>query len=286
MIDPATGASNNLFTYLQAGGNLWLFGQAPGRELSIQAFNPLTAANVKAQDFVFDLLGIRGNDTLFTNNLARRNDGEYNSFLGAVDPWPTPFVRQTATGRTLDRIPAMLVDQSRYDLLPPERQPHTRPVAPTPNEMLRGYPNGYNVNPDSATWQPIGTYRAVGSIAQTGPIDGTPIMMNGATTGWYKRGTTLTSGGRQVSAPYQLYYFGVPLHFMEIEEVRSLADVILSTRGWNVWRGSCPPQAPVLARDRQLELEQNLRTMSLAERRQFEQTSGRTRHAWFERRSP
>src|SRR5439155_2503134 len=99
MIDPATGASNNLFTYLQAGGNLWLFGQAPGRELSVQAFNPLTAANVRAQDFVFDLLGIRGNDTLFTNNLARRSDGEYNSFLRAVDPWPTPFVRQTPTGR-------------------------------------------------------------------------------------------------------------------------------------------------------------------------------------------
>ena len=147
-------------------------------------------------------------------------------------------------------LPLLNPDYARYDTMPPARLTNyvQAAYAPRSNEVLRGSPDKYRGFPETDAWQPIAVYRSLGSRAETTPVTAAAplsrIHLDGSITGWYLKGDQLpTQYGRPAPAPYELYYFGVGLHLMYREEVRALADVVLSTNGWNVWRGGCPAAA-------------------------------------------
>jgi hypothetical protein len=141
----------------------------------------------------------------------------------------------------------MTFDYARYDTMPLNRYDPDLQSGPFPssNECLTGLPTGYQpARPESSAWQPVAVYRPRGPDA-TASFKGLskPVPLNGAVVGWYRKGTTLPTRFRAVDAPYQLFYFGVDLSLLQREEVRQLADVLLSTDGWNIWRAGCPPRS-------------------------------------------
>ncbi|HVP39221.1 MAG TPA: hypothetical protein VMS93_08570 [Candidatus Saccharimonadales bacterium] len=248
----STGGYNNLVAYLLSGGHVWGFGGGFGKALSVQATPsyPIDAAHeFGVGELVFDVLGIRGGGctlipTLNTH-VSPSAHPEQDPSLEAVLPHPIPFSRLTAHGRERTQVPALAFDVGRYDTLPPNRAV-TSPPWSINNECLSGFPDEYNPgNPDTSAWQPVAVYRPRGPQAEasfTGLSE--PIPLDGTTVGWYRRGTSLTLPSGTVNAPFELYFFGVDLGLMYREEVRQLADALLSTRGWDIYRGGCPPAPP------------------------------------------
>jgi hypothetical protein len=270
-----SAVSNNLYTYLQAGGSVWasgggfarwLIGAKGAGTVKPQAYPFIESSTTEADPkftFYFDVLGLHGGpDTMFSTDGQGRAGTEIDARMRGMDPWPVPFVRQTAYGTERRQMPALTFDLGRLDTLPLSRfDPRVQQVPyPASNELLRGLPNEYNVNPDSATWQPIGVYRSLGRrpIANYSALQA-QMWVDSSVVAWYKRGTTLTvvGGSSKLRAPYQLYYFGFDISQMQREQVRQLADIILSTKGWNIWRGSCPPQGARVTRERVDELQGN-----------------------------
>jgi hypothetical protein len=258
--DMVTGYShtaNNLFTYMQFGGHIWIYGGGVVTQMAATSSipYPLVGTNVtRVGTFCADALGLNGADTLSNVFLADRttpthNTPEYNPQFHDMTPAPVPFVRRTAFGLRAAQIPVMDFDEARYDTLPAGRRGdhfNVSNLMPNVCEYMRGTPDNVSANRDSAFWQPIALYHAVGPLAESTVFQGKRLAVEGSVTGWYVRGTTLLAPqGFKVRAPYELYCFGVPLHLLNREQVRGLADIILSTDGWNIWRGGCPPAAGV-----------------------------------------
>jgi hypothetical protein len=228
--------------------------------------------------FAFDFLGNRGGDTLYSSAPPKGIDGEQNPNLQAVLPYPVPFLRETAFGKKLTTINPIQIDLARYDTMLTsiyqgrrERAPNARPQPGTYELIGRSvFPDGYDPNPELATWQPIAIARSIGSLSEA-KVQGVTCAINNGVIGWYKKGTTLAGNGQPVLAPYELYFTGFPAELFYREQVRDLATIILETKGWNIWRGNCPPSAARLTLERQAELQHNLEKMGQAAARQFEQ---------------
>lgn len=304
MVDPAARLANNLFTYLQAGGNVWAMGGGFAGQLAIKTGYPQIANNPTSKNniggFAFDFLGTNGPDTLAASAPPVSNTALKDTRLRSVEPYPVPFVRQTAFGRRLTTISPLTLDMFRYDTMQTsnfsQRASRAAGADPAPGsvEIVSGgplntgsFPSGFNTNPDSATWQPIAIAKTIGPLAEaySDRPTRTTIAINNAVIGWYKKGTTLTGAGAAIPAPYELYFFGFPMELMNREEVRQLADIILETRGWNIWRGSCPPNAGRLAADRAAQLDRNLQRLSEAQRREIEKTARPNRVSALPKRS-
>ncbi|HVP39803.1 MAG TPA: hypothetical protein VMS93_11540 [Candidatus Saccharimonadales bacterium] len=269
--------SNNLYTYLVAGGNVWGLGGGFGKWLQgsrrgSSGFLPsypvvpgTPGSSDPNTDFMFDVLGLRSvtGDTMFSTEFLRKSS-EPSPAMRGMDPYPVPFTRQTAYGIERRQLPTLSFDVGRVDTLGTARQPGQFGAYPLGNECLRGWPAEYNPNPDSAIWQPIGLYRSLDSRAfghwltfykSQGAID--TLWIDKSVCAWYKLGTILhdVNGGNPIAAPFQIYFFGFELDWMYREEVRQVADIVLSTKGWNIWRNQCPPNAVELARARAEELQ-------------------------------
>ena len=304
LVDPNAGLSNNLFTYLQAGGNVWGMGGGFAGQLALKTGYPQISNNATNKNsigqFAFDFLGTNGPDTLASSAPPVSNSALKDTRLQSVEPYPIPFVRQTAFGRRLSTISPLTLDLFRYDSMKtsPFSQRASRAAgadpAPGSIEIVSGgplntgsFPSGFNSNPDSATWQPIAIAKTIGPLSEaySDRPTRTTIAINNAVIGWYKKGTTLSGAGAAIPAPYELYFFGFPMELMNREDVRQLADVILETKGWNIWRGSCPPRAAHLAAERQAQLEGNVQRLSAAQRREFEKMAQPGRVAAAPKRS-
>lgn len=252
MVTGSNSTPNTLFTYLQFGGHLWIYGGGVVAQMSTSTgltYPLFGQAPGKAGQFVVDALGLGGADTLSNTFLADRgfpahNTADYAPELRAIEPPPESFMRPTSAGLLPSRIPNLDFDYSRYDTMTAARLgPRFDPeqLLPITNEYLRGTPDAGLGGRDSAGWQPIALYRSKGPRAESTRISGQRLAIDRSVTGWYVRGTTLNgSQGFKVRAPFQLFYFGVPLHLFQREQVRELADVLLSTDGWDIWRGGCP----------------------------------------------
>ncbi|HVP39241.1 MAG TPA: hypothetical protein VMS93_08675 [Candidatus Saccharimonadales bacterium] len=244
----ASGGYNNLVAYLLSGGHVWGFGGGFGKALSAQAMPsyPIDAAHELADgELVFDVLGIRGSCTLvptLNTHVNPASHPEQDPSLETILPYPIPFSRLTAHGRERTQVGALEFDVGRYDTLPSNRAVPNPPWSIN-NECLSGLPDEYNPgDPDTSAWQPVAIYRPRGQQAQASFTGlSTPVPLDSTVVGWYRRGSTLTLAASIVNAPFQLYYFGVDLGLMYREEVRQLADVVLSTHGWDIYRGGCPP---------------------------------------------
>ncbi|MBI5836022.1 MAG: hypothetical protein HZB25_02145 [Candidatus Eisenbacteria bacterium] len=267
----STTISNNLYTWLQAGGCIWgsgggfakwLMGQKGAGAIGSYPFIPQDANVEDNNHFIVDVLGIHGPDTMFTTDGSGRAGTDFDVRMRGMDPWPVPFIRQTAFGEERRTLPAMTFDVGRVVALPTNRWNPLTTLMPYPstNECMRDFPTQYRpAFPESSTWQPIGLYRSLGRRAQVNYVARqTSMWVDSSVCAWYKLGTTLTTGSSaKVSAPYQLYYFGFELPLMHREEVRQVADIVLSTKGWNIWRGACPPQGTQLTLERNNELNAN-----------------------------
>lgn len=254
MVTGYSSTANTLFTYLQFGGHVWIYGGGVVAQMSASTgltYPLFGQAPGKSGQFVVDALGIAGADTLSNTFLADRgfpahNTAEYAPELRAIEPAPVNFMRPTALGLVPSRIPNMDFDYTRYDTMTAARRGSNfdpEQLLPITNEYMRGTPDAGLVARDSAGWQPIALYRSKGPNAESTRISGQRLAIDRAVTGWYVRGTSLYGPqGSKVRAPFQLYYFGVPLHLFNREQVRELADVLLSTDGWDIWRGGCPAE--------------------------------------------
>jgi hypothetical protein len=248
------GGYNTLLSYLQAGGRVWGFGGGFARALSAQRTPtyPISPDSEKVKgSFLYDFLGVRGSvkivPTLNTSVNPTRQPN-LDPRLEAVEPHAIPFTRVVGGASRTARIPHLTFDYERYDTLPPDRYDPATQYTPftTMSECLAGLPSTYEpARPESSAWQPLAVYRARG-VDATASFKGLakPVPLDGAIVGWYRKGTSLPTRYRTVAAPYQLFYFGVDLSLLHREEVRALADLLLSTEGWNIWRGGCPPRSP------------------------------------------